>query len=204
MIGKPVHVRVYSKCANVEVSLNNNSIAIVHPSTANRYNASVVVPYQPGALSAVCVVGNGGPDHSSSVTQLISSGEPHSLRLVSDRSTIGSSSDDLAYVTVSLLDKQGVLCDHQRHAVLVNFTVVSSGGGSGGGGGTLYRVGNGDPVDTDSFTSSQRRTWRGNAIAVLRPSPSGHGEKEDSTITLEASAPGLLDASVSVRVRGKA
>ena len=187
-VGKPLAVRVYSKCDAVIVSLNGNAVATVHPSLANRYNASAVVPFARGTLSAACVNASDRAPDPSSATSLVSSGAPHSLRLVADRSTIGSSADDLAYVTVSVVDSHGVLCDHQRDSTAVSFTAS--------GEGTLFRVGSGDPVDTDSFTARTRKTWRGRAIAVLRPTIGATG-----VIKLDAAASGLQGASVSVSVK---
>lgn len=189
-VGKPAHVRIYSRCKAVAVTLNGDDVATVHPSAANKYNASVVVWYAPGTLSAACIGDDGGVD-ASSATSLTSSGPPYALRLAADRATIGASGDDLAYVTVSVLDASGVLCDHQRHAAVVGFEVA--------GDGTLFRVGSGDPVDTDSFMASRRSTWRENAIAVLRPRPGAGG----GAITLTASASGLASATATVRVQQK-
>ena len=185
-----MHIRVYSKCDSVKVSLNGEAIAVVHPTMANRFNASVVTPFEPGVLSAACIHNSNSSLDTSSQTNLTSSGEPHSLRIVADRTAIDNSPNDLVYARISVIDSKGVLCDHQRHSVRVSFATT---------GGTLFRVGNGDPVDTDSFTSSERSTWRGSAVAVLRPEAGSIGGE----IMLNASAPGLIGASLAVHVRAR-
>ena len=64
------------------------------------------------------------------------------------------------------------------------------------GDGELYRVGNGDPRDLGSFTAPQRSTFRGKALAVLRPTKAGAAGQ----VKLSAKAAGLPMASVVVSV----
>ena len=60
----------------------------------------------------------------------------------------------------------------------------------------LYRVGSGNPRDLGSFTASERTTFRGKALAVLRPT--GHGAS--GAVTLYVDAPGLPQAKLRVAV----
>ena len=60
----------------------------------------------------------------------------------------------------------------------------------------LYRVGNGDPQDLGSFTAARRSTFRGRALAVLRPVAAGVAGQ----VRLNATAPGLRPASLVVRI----
>merc|ERR1712151_1408618 len=121
----------------------------------------------------------------SSLTSLVSAGAPHSLRITADEPAIGAGEDDLSYLTVEVLDAHGVLCD--QTALRVDFSVSGSG--------ELFRVGSGDPVDTASFTANHRKTWRGRAVAVVRPKLAASG-----TITVSATAEGLVGASAEVQV----
>ena len=146
------------------------------------------VPYAAGELSAACV---GGADSSS--VSLSTAGPPAAIKLLADRPTIGATRDDLAYVTVLVVDAKGVLCDHA--AVDVAFTAS--------GAGELFRVGSGNPIDTDSFTNGKRTTWRGKAVAVLRPSKAAAAAAAavaGGSITLTATAAGLTKGTVSVTV----
>ena len=65
-----------------------------------------------------------------------------------------------------------------------------------GSGAELYRVGNGDPRDLGSFTAAQRTTFRGRALAVLRPTATGVAGQ----VKLSATTPGLSAASVVVHI----
>ena len=60
--------------------------------------------------------------------------------------------------------------------------------------GELYRVGSGDPRDLSSFTAAVRSTYKGRAVAVLRPTGSAAG-----SITLSAVAAGLKSSTVTVK-----
>lgn len=169
--GKRVFVRVYSKCLTVSVSLNGVVVGVVHPSN-NRFNASVSIQYEPGNLSAICVPTPRSTDIVATANRtasfaLVTAGRPAMLRLVADSSTVGSGEDDLAYVTVELLDAHGNVCDHPSQQRTVTFEVSGTA--------AIFRVGNGDPVDVSSFTANRRKTWRGRALCVLQPTLGSNG-----------------------------
>ena len=75
--------------------------------------------------------------------------------------------------------------------VVITFSVV--------GAGELAAVGSGNPADTGSFHIPTRSTFRGKAVAYVRP---GSIQKAPApgTITLSASAGGLKVASLAITV----
>ncbi|EOD21020.1 hypothetical protein EMIHUDRAFT_208126 [Emiliania huxleyi CCMP1516] len=190
--GAQVTVKVYSKAHDeVELFVNGarvgramrgggGSIAFVNGSWfrgIERLTATFVVPYSPGNLTAVGHVRATG---RTDVRTLLTTGMPAALRLAADRTTICASRNDLAYVTVYVVDSAG------RH---VNFDFE--------GDGELYRVGNGDPRDLGSFQQPRRTTHRGRVLAVLRPKANAAG----GTLTLRAAATGLAAASVTLQTK---
>ena len=56
----------------------------------------------------------------------------------------------------------------------------------------LYRVGSGNPRDLGSFTSSERTTFRGKALAVLRPTGHGASGAVNAITLLEVPGPAPL------------
>ena len=92
---------------------------------------------------------------------------------------------DLAYVTVTVVDANGV-------RVPVSVPVIFNVSGVG----RLVAVGSGDPSDPTSFTGTHRSTWRGRALAVVQPLA---GE-DAGTVTLTATTPigAIKSATISV------
>ena len=162
------------------------------------------MPYAAGNLTAVAYASLDAAAAPAAVTTVLSAGAPAALKLTADRATVCASRDDLAYVTVEVVDKEGRLVP--RAQLPLTFSVSAGGGGKSGGGknkkgdsaaaAELYRVGNGDPRDLGSFTAPQRSTFRGKALAVLRPTKAGAAGQ----VKLSAKAAGLPMASVVVSV----
>ena len=147
--GKPVEVEVYTKQPEVSLYLNGKLLETKKVSRETEFKAVFTVNYTPGILRAEA----GG----KSVT-LATAGEPAKLRLTTDRKTIKSGGQDLAFVTVEVLDKAGNICPEA--AIQCNVTVT--------GGATLMSAASADLKDTEPYTSPRVTTWKGRAIIVIR------------------------------------
>ena len=90
-------------------------------------------------------------------------------------------------MTIEVVDRAGRLLPRAQQPL--SFALSGSGA-------ELYRVGNGDPQDLGSFTAARRSTFRGRALAVLRPIAAGLA----SQVRLSATAPGLRSASIVVHI----
>jgi beta-galactosidase len=139
------------------------------------------VPYQRGVLKAEARKGG----KVVATDEVRTAGNPAKLVLEVDRPEIRADGQDLAFVTVKVVDKEGVDCPNADG--LVRFEVSGASG--------LVGVGNGDPASHEDFQSDRRKAWHGLAQAVLRA-----GEKA-GTATLRASADRLEGARVSIEVR---
>ncbi|WP_247233427.1 glycoside hydrolase family 2 TIM barrel-domain containing protein [Telluribacter sp. SYSU D00476] len=178
--GKPLQVRVFSRAPRVRLTLNGKPIgeqAIADTSITALFE----VPYQPGVLKAVNVVD--GKETESVVLTTV--GAPKQLRLTADRPTIRASRNDLSYVTVEVVDEQGQVVPGAE--VPVQFALS--------GAGELAAVGNANPTDVSSFQKPQKNTFRGRALAIIRP------VEKPGTITLKATAPGLAPATLTVTTK---
>jgi len=147
--GKPVEVEVYTKQPEVSLYLNGKLLETKKVSRETEFKAVFTVNYTPGTLRAEA----GG----KSVT-LATAGEPAKLRLTTDRKTIKSGGQDLAFVTVEVLDKAGNVCPEA--AIPCNVTVT--------GGATLMSAASADLKDTEPYTTPRVTTWKGRAIIVIR------------------------------------
>jgi len=179
--GKAMQVTVYSRCDRVRLELNGKLIGEKPVSAATKLTARFEVPYQPGELRAIGLTA-GKPDVS---IRLSTAGEPAEIRLTADRSTIRADRNDLAYVTVEVVDRHGTLVPDADLPVL--FTV--------NGAGELAATGSAAPNDATSFHVPVRKAYKGRCLAIIRPQ-GGPGQ-----ITLQAEANGLKSATIVVKTQ---
>ena len=147
--GKPVDVEVYTKQPEVTLFLNGKEVGKKAVNRDTQFKAVFTIPYQSGTLRAEA----GG----KSVT-LSTAGEPARLRLTADRRVIAADGQDLAFVTIEVVDREGCLCPDAA----IPCDVAVSGRGS------LLAVASADLKDTEPYTSSHVTTWKGRAMLVVR------------------------------------
>jgi beta-galactosidase len=179
--GKPLQVAVYSRCDAVRLELNGKVIGEKQVSAATKLTAKFDVPYQPGELRAVGLIG--GKEVVKTVIK--TAGPAKGLRLKADRSTIRADRNDLSYVTVEIVDEQGAVVPNAE--IPVRFTVT--------GAGELAATGSSAPNDAASFRLPLRKTCEGRALAILQPTGAA-GE-----ITLKAEADGMKSAATNIQTK---
>lgn len=177
--GKPLQVDVYSGCEQVRLLLNGKDLGIKPTSRETRFMAVWQIPYEPGTLTAV------GYDKNSEVArwELRTVGEPLGIRLTADRPTIKADGQDLCYITVEIVDTNGLR--HPQAEKLVHFSIE--------GEGTLIGVGNGRPNSIESLQQPQHTTYEGRCLAILK------SKQKPGTIILAAKSPGLKQSSIEIK-----
>ena len=176
-----MRVAIYSRCERVRLELNGKVIGEQPVSEATQLAARFEVPYVPGELRATGLIGGREVAHVSFHT----AGAPARLRLTPDRSTIHSDRNDLSFVTVEVVDKEGDLVPDA--AIHVRFDIRGSG--------ELAAVGSGNPKLPESFQQPERTTFEGRCLAIVRPI--GRSGK----VILRAEAEGLLPAVTEIIVQ---
>jgi beta-galactosidase len=179
--GRNLSVAVFTLADRVKVELNGRLIADQPVDAEKGVITQVDVPYEPGTLLVTAFTGG----KKVGRRKLETAGAPAALRLTVDRKRIALSRDELAYVTVDVLDKPGRLVPD---AVQVLRASVD-------GPAELVAFGNANPRGLASFRQSVAKTWHGRALAVLRPT----GESGVATIKIEAD--GLSKAQVALMIR---
>lgn len=174
--GQTMQVNIYSRSPRVRLYLNDKVIGEKEVSKDN-YTATFEVAYQPGVLKGVNIVKN----KESAAVELKTAGEATSIRLTPDRSSITADKNDLAYVKIELVDKDGNVVPDTRQV-----NIACSGNGN------VIASGNASYNDMKSFRSLTPNTFRGKAIAIIQPN------KEKGFITLKVSSSGL-PASISIK-----
>ena len=152
--GKPIEVEVYTKAPEVKLYLNDKLIGTKQVSRETEYKAVFTVNYEPGILHA---------EASGMGTLLCTAGEPARLRLTPDRTVMTADGQSLTFVTVEVLDKQGTLVPEA--AIDCEATVK--------GAGKLLAFASADLKDTEPYTSSHVKTWKGRALLVVRSTQKG-------------------------------
>ncbi|MEU9954123.1 hypothetical protein AB0E15_38455, partial [Streptomyces sp. NPDC047939] len=138
------------------------------------------VSYEPGELLAVAYTAQTETDRQAVRT----AGPVSRLRAGTDRSVINATAGDLAYVSLTLTDANGIC--HPAADRPVRLEVA--------GDGVLAAFGSARPSTDECFDGPEHRTYEGRALAILRPT--GPGE-----IRLIASAPDCEPATVAVTVQ---
>ena len=175
-------VEVYSNCEEVELLLNGRSLG-AHVLPADASPRAWKVAFEPGTLKAF-----GKNHHQVAAThELHTAGPAAKIVLASDRSELRPDWDDVAYVTASVTDTNGVLVPDATDFITFELS----------GPGRILAVDSGDNSSHESFQAGARHAYQGQCVAILQ-STASPGE-----ITLKAAAPGLTCGdSLRVRVMG--
>ena len=180
--GKLMDVRVFTKCPVVRLELNGKVIGGQTIDTTTGITANFIVPYEPGVLKAVAL--NNG--NEVAFKELKTTGKPARVVLTADRPLIKANRNDLAYVKVEITDDQGNVVPDANIPVTFSISGVGEIAGSG----------NASPTDMESFNNMVCKTYRGEAMTILRPLIN----KKVGTITLMAEADGLETGKIIIKV----
>ena len=173
--GKPIEVEVYTKEPEVKLYLNDQLIGTKKVSRETQFKAVFTVNYEPGVLKAVS---------TSSTSLLQTAGEPAKLRLTPDKKIMTADGQDLTFVTIEVVDKDGRVCPD---AVIPCEAFVK-------GQGTLLSFASADLKDTEPYTTPRVKTWKGRALLVVR---STH-KKGNTQISIKSSLP---TASLTIKTK---
>ncbi|MCY2924126.1 MAG: DUF4982 domain-containing protein [Planctomycetota bacterium] len=158
--GRSMHIRAYSSCPRVRLTLNGRDLGVKETNRDTQFIAVWELPYEPGELVAV------GLDAAGRVADrwtLSTAGPSAALRLTPDRKIIAADGQDLSFVTVEIVDKDGQM--NPRAGDLVHFVVK--------GPGTIVGVSNADPRSIESFQQPTRGASRVSSSLTARPSADG-------------------------------
>ena len=194
--GQKVPVYVYTDSPSAELFLNGKSLGVHKKKVAkkktagdrsedveSRYRLRWDVPFEPGELMAVSHDASGQPVDTAYVR---TAGPSAAIKLEYDGRRIKADGEDLAYVTVSIVDAAGNLCPLSDAPV--NFSVS--------GPGTFRACANGDPTCIESFQGPSMHAFNGKLTAIVQSSADKAGK-----IYLHATSPGLKDATLIIRTR---
>lgn len=176
-----MEVRVFTRNSAVRLYLNNQFVGEKRrmDDQKNKYTVTFQVPYQKGILKAVGI-DNGQKTDS---TLLKTTGNAVTIKLKADRDTLNASPNDLAYVSVYLVDKNGNIVSDED----AKLQIILAGDGQ-------VFAGNSCPTDMESFRSLTPKTFRGKALAIVRPNG------KPGKLILQVNNKKLGSASISISV----
>ncbi|MFC0603090.1 DUF4982 domain-containing protein [Winogradskyella pulchriflava] len=157
--GETTPVFVYTSYNSAELFLNGKSLGIQKKSKKtkqNRYRLMWMdVEYEPGTLKVVALDEKGNPVAEKEVK---TAGKPYKLVLESDVKTIKANGEDLAFVTVSVVDKNGIPCPTATNQL--NFKVE--------GNGTFRAACNGDATSLEPFHLPTMQLFSGKLVVLVQ------------------------------------
>tara|TARA_Y100000588_G_scaffold138887_2_gene152707 strand:- start:307 stop:2832 length:2526 start_codon:yes stop_codon:yes gene_type:complete len=182
--GKKTPVFVYTSYDRAELFVNEKSQGIrvkndSTPQTRYRLMWNDVL-YEPGILKVVALDKNGNKTAEKTVK---TAGKPHKIKLEADRTTLKANGKDLAFVTVSVVDKNGIPCPTATNELAFKVS----------GKGSFKAVCNGDPTSLTSFYASQMKLFSGKLVVLV--------ESTDKAGTMELKVTGnkLQNASLEIK-----
>ena len=201
--GQVLPVTCYTNCDSVELFLNGKSMGVKsyvfprygmegdyghyapssqRPRTTSDLHLTWDVVYAPGTLRAV------GTKNGKVVCteEVVTTGPPAAIALAVDRNRIAANPQDVAHVTVQIVDAQGRMVPSADNEV--TFTIE--------GEGRIIGVDNGNPVSTKDFKANHRRAFNGLCLVIVQGTP------KLGKIRLVARAEGLKQASIDIETEG--
>lgn len=138
------------------------------------------VVYRKGEIRVVAYDADGNVAASESVR---TAGKPYALRLECDRDSIARDGEDLAYVTVSVVDKDGNTVPSDTREVFVSVS----------GAGEFRAIANGDPCSLELFHLPHMHLFAGKLTVIVRSRADAEG-----SIYLKVNAKGVKSAELEL------
>ena len=152
--GDTLAVHVYTNVPEVELKLNGRSLGTRQWSLSKEAFLLWEVPYEPGKLEAIGKT----PDGKTVSFAVQTAGEPAKIKLSADKKVLKANRRDLSYVSVQVVDANGIPVPFARD--MISFEIT--------GPGKLTAVGNGDQQSHTPLKGKQMETWQGKCLAIVQ------------------------------------
>ena len=175
---KDIEVEIYSKYPNVRLYLNDKLIGEKPTGQKEKFKTVFTLPYTPGQIKAVGIENN--QEKESKILQ--TAGKATKIKLTADRNKIQADGQDLSFITVEIIDKDGVLVFNNSSKL--DFEIS--------GPGVILAADNANLKDTIPYTLNTRNAWNGKALVIIKSTT------EIGEITLIAKSTEIENASLSI------
>ena len=182
--GETTPVYCYTSWPSAELFVNGKSQGRIVKNPATRLDRYRLrwnnVKYEPGEIKVVAYDYDGTPKGEKIIR---TAGAPARIVLKADRNSISSKGEDLSFVTVSVVDKDGNPCPTATNKMKFNVS-----------GAAKFRAAcNGDATSLVAFNSTEMPLFSGELVVVVE------GLKRGAA-TLSVSADGLTTATLPITV----
>ena len=182
--GEVTPVYCYTNYPTAELFVNGKSQGKISKDTTARLDRYRLrwneVVYEPGELKVI-VYDSLGQQRGEQIIH--TAGKPDHLVLEVDRKVLNADGEDMAFITVKAVDKDGNLCPDADNKVSVKVK----------GTGSFKGICNGDPTSLEPFTQPSMHLFHGQlAIGIL-------ADKQAGNIQVSTSASGVRGASLTLQ-----
>jgi len=177
--GQVIDIWAYTNFSEVELFINGKSRGR-QTRQEGFLHLAWRVPFEPGTLKAI----GRNPDGKTCEAIINTAGKPSKIRLDADRSTIQADGSDLAFITVTLLDRDNNPVPRADNRVFFEVGDLVA----------LAAVDNGCQTSLEPFLADSRKAFNGKCLAVLRS-----GTRKGRT-WIKASSEGLESAILKLNL----
>ncbi len=157
--GEKTPVFVYTNYDSAELFVNGKSMGIQKKNNTtpqNRYRLMWMdVKYEPGTVKVVAFDKDG---KAVAEEEIHTAGQPYQIKLEADRTNLEANSEDLSFITVSVVDKNGNLCPTATQQL--HFKIS--------GKGTYRAACNGDATSLEQFHLPTMKLFSGKLVALVQ------------------------------------
>lgn len=181
--GQTTPVFVYTSYDSAELFVNGKSMGIQkknNSSPQSRYRLMWMdVKYEPGTLKVVAFDKDG---KKAAEEEIHTAENPYQIKLEADRTALEANGEDLSFVTVSVVDKNGNLCPTATQQL--NFSVS--------GKGTYRAACNGDATSLEQFHLPTMKLFSGKLVVLVQSTT------EAGAIELTVTGKGLKSGKIAL------
>ena len=181
-VGQVTPVHVYTSGDEAELFLNGRSLGRKKRAQYEYRLRWDDVKYEPGELKVIAY--KNGKRWAEDVMK--TTGPAARLTLQVDRASVKADGHDLAFVTVTVADRAGLLVP--RSKVRIRFTLS--------GPGEIVAVDNGDATNLESFQAKERNAYNGLCLVIVHAKAGLAG-----SMKLKAQADGLTAGEIAITTR---
>ncbi len=182
--GETTPVFVYTSYDSAELFINGKSMGVQKKNAETPQNRNRLmwmdVKYEPGTLKVLAYDSNG---NAAAEKETHTADKPYKIVLEPDRTALNADGKDLAFVTVSVVDKNGIPCPTATQQL--KFSV--------NGKGTYRAACNGDATSLELFHFPSMKLFSGKLVVLVQSST------EPGEIELSVSGKGLRSAELSLQ-----
>ncbi|MEO7977468.1 DUF4982 domain-containing protein [Flavobacterium sp.] len=179
--GQTTPVFVYTNYDSAELFMNGKSMGIQKKNNStpqSRYRLMWMdVKYEPGTLKVVAFDKEG---KAVAEEELHTAEKPYQIKLEADRKNLEANGEDLSFITVSVVDKNGNLCPTATEQL--KFTVT--------GKGTYRAACNGDATSLEQFHLPTMKLFSGKLVVLVQST------EEAGKIELSVTGKGLKSSKI--------